>query len=118
MQTCLAASHGMRYAYALVLSPRLVECSKIRAFLVCQATSYLVTAWEALANKMDTTMEKLPVEFDDVSIVQAVPAMSDDSVQLTVILDGSNRFQVFLCAHFLSTPSRAIYFLLKHNASR
>ena len=61
-----------------------------------QATSYLVTAWEALANKMDTTMEQLPVEFDDVSIVQAVPALAEDSVQLTVLLDASNHFQASL----------------------
>ena len=59
-----------------------------------QAASYLVTAWEALANKMDTTTEKLPVEFDDVSIIQAVPALADDSVQLTVLLDSTNHFQV------------------------
>jgi hypothetical protein len=38
-------------------------------------------------------MEKLAVEFEDVSIVQAIPALAEDSIQLTVLLDGSSHFQ-------------------------
>ena len=59
-----------------------------------QATSYLVTAWEALAAQRETTMEELPVVFEDVSIVQAVQANPGDQVTLSVLLDRSHRFQV------------------------
>ena len=59
-----------------------------------QATSYLVTAWEALAAQQETTMEDLPVSFEDVSIVQAVQAQPGEAVTLSVLLDRSHRFQV------------------------
>ena len=58
-----------------------------------QATSYLVTAWEALATQRETTMEELPVVFEDVSIVQAVQAQPGEAVTLSVLLDRSHRFQ-------------------------
>ena len=67
-----------------------------------QATSYLVTAWEALAAQQETTMDELPVTFEDVSIVQAVQAQPGENVTLSVTLDRSHRFQV---------PSS----LMKHN---
>jgi fatty acid synthase len=60
-----------------------------------QATSYLVTAWEALAAQQETTMEELPVIFEDVSIVQAVQAQPGENVTLSVLLDRSHRFQVW-----------------------
>ena len=59
-----------------------------------QATSYLVTAWEALAAQQETTMEEMPVIFEDVSIVQAVQAQPGENVTLSVLLDRSHRFQV------------------------
>ena len=62
--------------------------------LHAQATSYLVTAWEALASQQETTIEELPVSFEDVSIVQAVQAQPGEAVTLSVLLDRSHRFQV------------------------
>ncbi|CAK0786732.1 hypothetical protein CVIRNUC_009946 [Coccomyxa viridis] len=62
--------------------------------ILMPATSYLVTAWEALASQQETTMEELPVSFDDVSIVQAVQAQPGEAVTLSVLLDRSHRFQV------------------------
>ena len=59
-----------------------------------QATSYLVTAWEALAAQNETTMDEMPVTFEDVSIVQAVQAQPGENVTLSVTLDRSHRFQV------------------------
>ena len=59
-----------------------------------QATSYLVTAWEALATQHEKTMAELPVVFEDVSIVQAVQAQPGENVTLSVLLDRSHRFQV------------------------
>ena len=59
-----------------------------------QATSYLVTAWEALAAQQGKKPAELPVLFEDVSIVQAVPVAPGGSVTLCVLLDASRRFQV------------------------
>lgn len=61
-----------------------------------QATSYLVTAWEALAAQEEKKMSELPVLFEDVSIVQAVPVAPGGSVTLSVVLDASHRFQASL----------------------
>ena len=58
-----------------------------------QATSYLVTAWEALASQAGKSMADLPVTWSDVSIYQAVQAEAQDSVILSVLLDRSDRFQ-------------------------
>ena len=58
-----------------------------------QATSYLVTAWEALAAQQGKKPAELPVLFEDVSIVQAVPVAPGGSVTLCVLLDASHRFQ-------------------------
>ena len=65
-----------------------------------QATSYLVTAWEALATQQEKTMDELPVTFEDVSIVQAVQAQPGENVTLSVLLDRSHRFQVCMCPSF------------------
>jgi hypothetical protein len=51
-------------------------------------------------------MEKLAVEFEDVSIVQAVSALAEDSVQLTVLLDAGNRFQARTCLPQSYMPCR------------
>ena len=53
-----------------------------------------MTAWEALASQQETTMEELPVSFEDVSIVQAVQAQPGEAITLSVLLDRSHRFQV------------------------
>ena len=59
-----------------------------------QATSYLVTAWDALATQMGKPMSEVAVTWSDVSIYQAVQADSDSKITLSVLLDRSNRFQV------------------------
>lgn len=61
---------------------------------IVQATSYLVTAWEALASQAGKSMADLPVTWSNVSIYQAVQAEAQDSVTLSVLLDRSDRFQV------------------------
>ncbi|EIE19942.1 hypothetical protein COCSUDRAFT_58179 [Coccomyxa subellipsoidea C-169] len=48
--------------------------------ILMPATSYLVTAWEALAAQQEKKMSELPVLFEDVSIVQAVPVAPGGSV--------------------------------------
>ncbi|KAK9916399.1 hypothetical protein WJX75_002178 [Coccomyxa subellipsoidea] len=48
--------------------------------ILMPATSYLVTAWEALATQQEKKMFELPVLFEDVSIVQAVPVAPGGSV--------------------------------------
>ncbi len=68
-----------------------------------QATSYLVTAWEALATQHEKTMAELPVVFEDVSIVQAVQAQPGENVTLSVLLDRSHRFQVPSVADLIPT---------------
>lgn len=77
-----------------VLQVLLVYVSSQGALALMQATSYLVTAWEALAAQQETTMEEMPVIFEDVSIVQAVQAQPGENVTLSVLLDRSHRFQV------------------------
>lgn len=74
-----------------------------------QATSYLVTAWEALAAQQGKAAAELPVLFEDVSIVQAVPIAPGGSVTLSVILDASHGFQARLpsLAHAGSAPNCA-----------
>lgn len=58
-----------------------------------QATSYLVTAWEALANEHDVDMGAIAVQFSNVSIIQAVSVQPGEDVTLSVLLDKSHRFQ-------------------------
>ncbi len=52
-----------------------------------------MTAWEALAAQMGKLPAEVPVEWQDVSIQQAVQADADSSVTLSVLLDRSSRFQ-------------------------
>ena len=79
-----------------------------------QATSYLVTAWEALAAQQETTMEELPVSFEDVSIVQAVQAQPGEAVTLSVLLDRSHRFQVCTVTSAYSIPRLSAPYSLSH----
>lgn len=67
-------------------------------FVSLQATSYLVTAWDALATLMGKPMSEVCVEWADVVIQQAVQADADSSVTLSVLLDNSHRFQVLIIA--------------------
>ena len=53
-----------------------------------------MTAWETLAAQAKKKMHELPVLFEDVSIVQAVPVAPGGSVTLSVVLNASHRFQV------------------------
>ena len=62
------------------------------------ATSYVVTAWEALAADLDKPMAEVPVEFKDVAIHQPVVAMADQEVTLAVQLGPGGKF-------YVSTPS-------------
>jgi fatty acid synthase, animal type len=62
------------------------------------ATSYVVTAWEALAVKESKSIAELPVTFDDIMIHQAVPAEEGQKITLGVQLAPGNRF--YVSAHF------------------
>jgi hypothetical protein len=62
--------------------------------ILMPATSYVVTAWEALAVKEGKSISEVPVTFDDVCIHQAVPAEADQKVTLGVLLAPGNRFHV------------------------
>jgi hypothetical protein len=55
-----------------------------------------VTAWEALAMQKKVPKEGLPVIFEDVQIFQAVQGDVAVPVTLSVLLDRSNRFQVYI----------------------
>ena len=52
-----------------------------------------MTAWEAFAAQMGKPMAEVPVEWQDVSIQQAVQVDADSTVTLSVLLDRSSRFQ-------------------------
>ena len=58
------------------------------------ATSYVVTAWEALAADLDRPLADLPVEFRDVAIHQPVVAMADQEVTLAVQLGPGGKYYV------------------------
>ena len=58
------------------------------------ATSYVVTAWEALAADLDKPMAEVPVEFRDVAIHQPVVAMADQEVTLAVQLGPGGKYYV------------------------
>lgn len=53
-----------------------------------------MTAWEAVAARLDKPLSEVPVRWSDVSIYQAVQAGPNDNVTLSVLLDRSDRFQV------------------------
>ncbi|CAL8464659.1 g4194 [Coccomyxa elongata] len=62
--------------------------------ILMPATSYVVTAWEALCNMKSRKMEETPVAFEDVQIRQAVTAEEGQKVALAVLIAPDNRFNV------------------------
>lgn len=73
--------------------------------ILMPATSYVVTAWEALCSMKSRKMEETPVVFEDVQIRQAVTAEEGQKVALAVLIAPDNRFCVSL--HFSSPCSCA-----------
>ena len=70
------------------------------------ATSYVVTAWEALAAKLGKPMAEVGVTFEDVVIHQAVAAEEGQKVALGVLLAPNHRFHVRArpCSYPTETP--------------
>ena len=64
--------------------------------ILMPATSYVVTAWEALASAKGKPMDEVGVSFKDVIIHQAVAAEEGQKVALAVLLAPGNRFHVRL----------------------
>ena len=62
--------------------------------ILMPATSYVVTAWEAVATRQGKQMHELPVTFENVQIHQAVPVEEGQKVVLAVLLAPNNRFHV------------------------
>ena len=62
--------------------------------ILMPATSYVVTAWEALCNMKTRKMEETPVTFEDVQIRQAVTAEEGQKIALAVLIAPDNRFCV------------------------
>ncbi len=58
------------------------------------ATSYVVTAWEALATIKGKPMAEVGVTFEEVVIHQAVAAEEGQKVALAVLLAPNHRFHV------------------------
>ena len=58
------------------------------------ATSYVVTAWEALAADLDRPMAELPVDFREVAIHQPVIAGEGQQITLAVQLGPGGKFHV------------------------
>ena len=69
------------------------------------ATSYVVTAWEAVATRQGKQMHELPVTFENVQIHQAVPVEEGQKVVLAVLLAPNNRFHVSLALGFLDVSN-------------
>ena len=67
--------------------------------ILMPATSYVVTAWEALCHMKSRKMEETPVVFEDVQIRQAVTAEEGQKVALAVLIAPDNRFCVSSLAH-------------------
>ena len=67
--------------------------------ILMPATSYVVTAWEALCSMKSRKMEETPVVFEDVQIRQAVTAEEGQKIALAVLVAPDNRFCVSV--HFL-----------------
>lgn len=67
--------------------------------ILMPATSYVVTAWEALCSMKSRKMEETPVVFEDVQIRQAVTAEEGQKIALAVLIAPDNRFCVSV--HFL-----------------
>ena len=64
--------------------------------ILMPATSYVVTAWEALASEMGVEARQLPATLQDVRIHQAVVATEGQKITLEVQLAPGNRFFVRL----------------------
>ncbi|KAK9826437.1 hypothetical protein WJX81_005723 [Elliptochloris bilobata] len=62
--------------------------------ILLPATAFLVTAWEALAARLGRPCGALPVVFEDVAILQAVPLKAGGAATLRVSLDARQRFQI------------------------
>ena len=62
--------------------------------ILMPATSYVVTAWEALCNMKTRKMEETPVTFEDVQIRQAITAEEGQKIALAVLIAPDNRFCV------------------------
>jgi hypothetical protein len=62
--------------------------------ILMPATSYVVTAWEALCSMKSRKMEETPVVFEDVQIRQAVTAEEGQKIALAVLIAPDNRFCV------------------------
>jgi fatty acid synthase len=62
--------------------------------ILMPATSYVVTAWEALCSMKSRKMEETPVAFEDVQIRQAVTAEEGQKIALAVLIAPDNRFNV------------------------
>ncbi|EIE23140.1 hypothetical protein COCSUDRAFT_47508 [Coccomyxa subellipsoidea C-169] len=92
--TSAGGSSGFTKTYKLGGEHAFLADHVVDGRILMPATSYLVTAWEALATQHEKTMAELPVVFEDVSIVQAVQAQPGENVTLSVLLDRSHRFQV------------------------
>ena len=63
-----------------------------------QLSCFLVTAWEGFAKFEHKTIWEVPVEFTNVSVYQPVQVERTAKVELGVIFDFSNRFQVLASA--------------------
>ena len=59
-----------------------------------QAAAFLTAAWEALAARLGRPAGALPVVFEDVALLQAVPLKAGGAATLRVSLDARQRFQV------------------------
>lgn len=62
--------------------------------ILMPATSYVVTAWEALCSMKSRKMEDTPVVFEDVQIRQAVTAEEGQKIALAVLIAPDHRFCV------------------------
>ena len=69
--------------------------------ILMPATSYVVTAWEALATIKGKPMAEVGVTFEDVIIHQAVAAEEGQKVALAVLLAPGHRFHVRPCRAWL-----------------
>ena len=81
--------------------------------IMMPASSYVVTAWEALAAKLGKPMAEVGVTFEDVVIHQAVAAEEGQKVALEVLLAPKHRFYVrpaltLSCTACFSGPAIAL----------
>jgi len=65
-----------------------------RKLHAAQAAAFLQAAWAALAARLGRPAAALPVLFEHVAILQAVPLAAGGAAALRVALDARQRFQV------------------------